>query len=121
MQTPAYKRSFRARSVVRKKQGRWSEQRGLDVKRVEHAVAVVTTTHPVAVRHVNNNMAPALFLRIAVPRCMSRAAGSQNTTSRTNSSLHRTQGFGTTRALARAVPVVVAKQNLRITGPHPPA
>jgi hypothetical protein len=36
-------------------------QRGLDVKRVEHAVAVETTTHPVAVCHVKNNMAPALF------------------------------------------------------------
>jgi hypothetical protein len=33
----------------------------LDVKRVEHAAAVVTTTHPVAVRHVKNNMAPALL------------------------------------------------------------
>jgi hypothetical protein len=33
----------------------------LDVKRVEHAVAVVTTTHPVAVRHVKNNMALALL------------------------------------------------------------
>jgi hypothetical protein len=41
----------------------------LDVKRVEHAVAVETTTHPVAVRHVKNNMAPALFpphCRVAV-------------------------------------------------------
>ncbi|HKS55211.1 MAG TPA: hypothetical protein VJS12_07995 [Steroidobacteraceae bacterium] len=31
------------------------------MKRVEHALAVVTTTHPVAVRHVNNNMAAALL------------------------------------------------------------
>ena len=39
------------------------------MKRVEHAVAVETTTHPVAVRHVKNNMAPALFpphCRVAV-------------------------------------------------------
>ena len=31
------------------------------MKRVEHALAVVTTTHPVAVCHVKNNMAPALL------------------------------------------------------------
>ncbi len=31
------------------------------MKRVVHAVAVETTTHPVAVRHVKNNMAPALL------------------------------------------------------------
>jgi hypothetical protein len=36
-------------------------QRGLDVKRVMHAVAVETTTHPVAVRHVKNTMVPALL------------------------------------------------------------
>ena len=35
------------------------------MKRVEHAVAVETTTHPVAVRHVKNNMAQALPL----PHC----------------------------------------------------
>ena len=31
------------------------------MKRVVHAVAVETTTHPVAVRHVKNNMALALL------------------------------------------------------------
>jgi len=36
-------------------------QRGLLVKRVMHAVAVETTTHPVGVRHVKNNMALALL------------------------------------------------------------
>ena len=36
-------------------------QRGLLVKRVMHAVAVETTTHPVGARHVKNNMAPALL------------------------------------------------------------
>ena len=39
------------------------------MKRVEHAVAVETTTHPVAVCHVKNNMAPAPFpphCRVAV-------------------------------------------------------
>jgi hypothetical protein len=35
-------------------------QRGLLVKRVMHAVAVETTTHPLGVRHVKNNMALAL-------------------------------------------------------------
>jgi len=36
-------------------------QRGLFVRRVTHAVAVETTTHPVAGRHVKNNMVPALL------------------------------------------------------------
>jgi hypothetical protein len=35
-------------------------QRGLLVKRVMHAVAVETTTHPVGGRRVKNNMALAL-------------------------------------------------------------
>jgi hypothetical protein len=61
MQTPAYKKAL-PRAVCRaEKTGRWSDARGLDVKRVVHAVAVVTTTHPVVVRHVKNNMAPTLL------------------------------------------------------------
>ena len=61
MQTPAYKGPS-ARGVSRgKKQLDGVMQRGLDVKRVVHAVAVETTTHPVAVRHVKNNMALALL------------------------------------------------------------
>ena len=54
-------RSFRAWSCRAEKTVDGMCQRGLDVKRVEHALAVVTTTHPVAVRHVKNNMAPALL------------------------------------------------------------
>jgi hypothetical protein len=59
MQTPAYKGPS-ARGVCRaEKTVDGVIAQGVDVKRVEHAAAVVTTTHPVAVRHVNNNMAPA--------------------------------------------------------------
>jgi hypothetical protein len=59
--TPAYKGPFARAVVARKKQVDGVMQRGLLVKRVMHAVAVETTTHPVGARHVKNNMAPALL------------------------------------------------------------
>jgi hypothetical protein len=61
IQTPAYKGPSVRGNVARKKHVDGMMQRGLFVKRVVHAVAVETTTHPVAVRHVKNNMAPALL------------------------------------------------------------
>ena len=59
--TPAYKGPFARGVVARKKQFDGVMQRGLCVKRVVHAVAVETTTHPVGARHVKKNMAPALL------------------------------------------------------------
>jgi hypothetical protein len=59
--TPAYKGPFARGVVARKKQVDGVMQRGLLVKRVVHAVAVETTTHPVGARHVKNNMALALL------------------------------------------------------------
>jgi hypothetical protein len=58
--TPAYKGPFARGVVARKKQVDGVMQRGLFVKRVVHAVAVETTTHPIGERHVKNNMALAL-------------------------------------------------------------
>ena len=61
IQTPAYKGPSVRGSVARKKHVDGMMQRGLFVKRVVHAVAVETTTHPVVRRHVKNNMVPALL------------------------------------------------------------
>jgi hypothetical protein len=59
--TPAYKGPSARAIVARKKQVDGVMQRGLFVKRVAHAVAVETTTHPVAGRHVEKKMALALL------------------------------------------------------------
>jgi hypothetical protein len=61
IQTPAYKGPSVRGNVARKKHVDGMMQRGLFVKRVVHAVAVETTTHPVVRRHVKNNMVPALL------------------------------------------------------------
>jgi hypothetical protein len=59
--TPAYKGPSVRAIVARKKHVDGVMQRGLFVKRVVHAVAVETTTHPVAGRHVEKKMALALL------------------------------------------------------------
>jgi hypothetical protein len=61
IRTPAYKGPSVRGNVVRKKHVDGVMQRGLYVKRVMHAVAVETTTHPVVRRHVKNNMVLALL------------------------------------------------------------
>src|SRR5215217_6317454 len=115
IQTPAYKGPSVRGTVARKKHVDGVMQRGLFVKRVVHAVAVETTTHPVVLRHVNKNMAPALFASHCLLFCervarVARAA--------------RKERFPFAAALrigrgARERAGSCSKTELMDTGPHP--